>query len=199
MDSMASLSKHGFPTRLVHIGLALTIIANLAISLVMEEPHRDQAGDLFFQLHRFVGIAAFFLSVAFWLVIFLRKRGTALGLIFPWFSSARLRALKADIKAHFNAALKFRLPAFEQDGALSSAVHGLGLLLMTLMALTGAIFGISMQLNSTDATFVRTAIEMHEIFANLVWAYLIAHLLMAILHQYLSHMNISEMWSLRRK
>lgn len=67
-------------------------------------------------------------------------------------------------------------------------MHGLGLLLVTLMAASG----FTWWLGATGA------VGPHKLFANLVWVYLIAHTGLAVVHHLRRDASLAEMWSLRR-
>lgn len=189
--------RHSSATRLFHAALAGTIVVQLGTSLAMPGPD-ETAGAWMFQLHQYSGLVAAALAFAFWLTILFRRDGTSFGAMMPWFSASRLRILFADVRVHLGAMARLRLPPFEPDSALSSAVHGLGLLLMTVMAGTGlafyAIVGLGFHSSEPDGMFVMQA---HFLFANLVWVYLIAHAGLAILHQVLGHPSLTRMWAIK--
>jgi cytochrome b561 len=69
----------------------------------------------------------------------------------------------------------------------------LGLSLISLMAASGTIW-----FWLPPAAPARTVMEIHRLFANLTWAYLIAHAGLAMLHHLLRQASLTEMWSLRR-
>ena len=69
---------------------------------------------------------------------------------------------------------------------------GWELLLMTLMAASGAVWFLL-----TPAAPASVAMEVHQLFANLAWAYLIAHAGLAVLHHLRREASLTEMWSLR--
>jgi len=191
-------TRHSLATRLLHAGLALAIVTQLLTSLQMRGPDDVQAGDILFQVHRYSGLAATVLAFGLWLTILLRSRGTDFGALLPWFSGWRLAALGRDIKAHA-AALKLRLPTHDPQAALPSAIHGLGLVLISAMAASGAVyFGqVAFGLHSAEPEGM-VAMTVHLALANLVWAYLIAHAGLALLHHLLRSMRLSTMWSFGR-
>jgi len=192
----ATAPEFGLATRLVHAGLALSIIIQLLTSLIMEGPRGSAPGDGFFTVHKYAGYVALAFSLLFWLVSLLRRRGTELGALFPWLSAQRLRAVLADIGAHVSAGLKGRLPVHDGTTPLASAVHGLGLALMTLMAVTGTIYGVEVGMGWHAADpHGMLVITIHRMFANLVWAYLIGHAVMGLLHHLLRVGSLSRMWS----
>ncbi len=195
----ATVARHSRATRLFHAGLALAILTQLFTSLAMEGPDEEQLGDLLFQVHRYSGLIATTLALGLWLVIVLRARGTALGALIPWFSAGRLAALWQDTKVHIRAGRKLQLPEHNPEAALPSAVHGLGLLLISAMGLSGAVyFGqVALGLHSAEPDGM-LAMTIHLTLANLVWAYLIAHAGLAALQHLLKSMSLSTMWSLGR-
>ncbi|MEM5474428.1 cytochrome b/b6 domain-containing protein [Hoeflea sp. AS60] len=189
---------HSRSTRLSHMVLAATIVTQLISSLIMVPPLDGNAADIAFTIHQYSGVLAFLFALLFWGIIMARKKGTSLTSLIPWFSAERLRLLKGDILEHFAALKSFKLPDYKDDKPLASAVHGLGLLLMTGMAATGVAFAIAMQLGRGEETnWVANDLLLHVTFANLVWAYLIGHAGLAILHHFTSKASLSEMWSFR--
>lgn len=190
--------KHGWQTRLFHAALALSIIVQLATSQFMIHPGRGREGDLLFEVHEYSGLLAFVLALALFLRIAIRPRGTAFGQLFPWFSGSRLKALASDFGRHVRAAARFKLPPYDPEGAFPSAIHGLGLLLMGLMATTGTIYWLAGKLGAGQSPIVGTAMGLHETFSSLVWVYVIGHALLALVHHYTDHLSLTEMWSLKR-
>ncbi len=192
-------TRHNRATRLLHAGLALAIVTQLLTSLQMHGPDDVQAGDILFQVHRYSGLLATVLAFGFWLTILLRSRGTELGALIPWFSGRRLATLWRDIKIHAGAMLKLRLPAHDPEAAFPSAVHGLGLVLILAMAASGAVYfvQVALGLHSAEPDGM-LAMTVHLALANLVWAYLIAHAGLAVLHHLLRSMRLSTMWSFGR-
>ena len=192
-------TRHNRATRLLHAGLALAIMTQLLTSLAMHGPDDVQAGDILFQVHRYSGLTATVLAFTFWVTILLRSRGTELGALIPWFSRRRLVALWQDVKVHAGAAVKLRLPEHDPEAALPSAIHGLGLVLISAMAASGAVYfvQVTLGLHSAEPDGM-LAMTVHLTLANLVWAYLIAHAGLAVLHHLLRSMRLSTMWSLGR-
>ena len=192
-------ARHNRATRLLHAGLALAVLTQLGTSLAMHGPDDVQAGDILFQVHRYAGLAATLLAFGLWLTIVLRSRGTAIGALIPWFSGRRLAALWQDTKVHAGAAVKLRLPDHDPQAALPSAVHGLGLLLISAMAASGTVYFVQVALGLHAAEpDGMIAMTIHLALANLVWAYLIAHAGLAVLHHLLRSMRLSTMWSVGR-
>lgn len=173
--------RHSSTTRLLHAGLALTVTAQLLTSQVFVPPQSGPE-NVWFEVHEYSGLATFALAFLFWLNLAARRRGTPVGLLFPWFSAVRLAELRDDTAAHVKAATRLTLPPYRVDAALPSAVHGLGILLVAAMASLGAIwFGLS-AVGAGETPLANLAIETHVLLGNLVWAYVVGHVALAILH-----------------
>ena len=105
-------TKHSHTTRIVHAGLAIAIITQLTTSLVMVKPG-DGPENVWFEVHEYLGLTAFALAFAFWLTLFFREQGSQPGLLFPWFSGARRKALAEDVKRHVRDLTRFKLTPYE--------------------------------------------------------------------------------------
>ncbi len=188
-------STYGLPTRLLHGGLAITIVVQLVSSLTMDA---EGGGNSVFKVHQVSGTIAFGLVLLFWLLGLIRRRGTPIARLVPWFS-ARLRAeLWQDLGAHVRALLRLRLPEPQGGGAdepLASAVHGLGLFLMTAMGGSGFLYLLVNTGDPRAGGLVGLAMTVHTTLANLAWAYLIGHAGTAML-QTLAGRSMRRMWSL---
>jgi Prokaryotic cytochrome b561 len=188
-------NTHSGTTRLIHAGLAGAVIVQLASSQIMNP---DGAGNTAFVVHQYAGLAAFGFVIAFWVNSMARRLGTPLGLMIPWLSGARLRALGGDVMRHLSALTRLRLPPHDGAQPLASAVHGLGLLLMTAMAASGVVYYF-LNTGDPDAGGVTgLTMTVHRALATLVWIYLIGHAAMAVLAHLGGLLPLGRMWSLRR-
>ncbi|MGB3146225.1 MAG: cytochrome b/b6 domain-containing protein [Paracoccaceae bacterium] len=190
--------KHSFATRLAHIGLALAVLTQLGSSLLMEPAEDGHAGNIFFGLHEYGGLAAFVFVLGFWMAATFRQRGTERGLLLPWLSAARRAEVWSDAKAQLLSLSHLQKPAYDAHSPLASAVHGLGLLLMTAMALSGTIYYFINTGDPDAGGLVGLVMLIHGGLANLVWAYLIGHGALALVRHFTRDLPLGEMWSLRR-
>jgi cytochrome b561 len=190
-------SKFSLPTRLFHAGLASAIVLQLASSQLMQVPRGDRAANWAFQVHSYSGMAALGLALLLWAVVMTRIGGTDAGALVPWFSATRRAALFADIKAHWADLKKRQLPAYNEQSPFASAIHGLGLLLMTAMATTGTIYFIAGQIGLGDNALLHLLMDAHGAGGSLVWIYLIGHAGLATIHHFKNDMSLREMWSIR--
>lgn len=192
---MLQHQKHTLATRVVHTGLALAILTQLLTSLIFVAPAPDATGNVWFEVHAYGGLTALCFVSLFWLVIVIRRLGTGLGLLFPWFSKSRLTALWTDIRSHLIAIRQHRLPAYETHSPLASAVHGLGLLLVTTMASSGALYYFINTGDPDAGGTVGITMFVHKNLGGVVWVYLIGHAGLAVIYHFTSSLSLSNMWS----
>ena len=88
-----------------------------------------------------------------------------------------------------------RLPVPVVESPLASATHGLGLLMATVMAVTGAVVYFQMGVDGGMTDLGHQALAIHRPAANLMWAYLIGHASIALLHQMSGHQVLQRMFS----
>jgi cytochrome b561 len=182
-------------TRILHAALAVAIVHQLVTSLFMERPRPGgSSGNFAFEFHEAVGLASLGLLALFWLWTVVRRGETQPGALFPWLSAERRRRVFADIRSIVGGLVRRRFPPLASEMPLASAVHGLGLLVATAMATTGAIVYATMGADGSLPTGGKFSLELHEVFANLMWAYLIGHAGMAVLHDMAGHRVLGRMF-----
>lgn len=174
-------------TRLLHATIALAVIAQLVGIGLAEPPRAGTPGSLMFSVHQFVGLGTLGVLLAFWLWTLLRRREYGFTALVPWFSRSRRTAVVADLREHFAALRQLRLPQPGSETPLASSIHGLGLIIATTMAATGAIVFAGMAPDGTLPAWADAALAVHKAAANLMWAYLIGHPAVALLHEAMGH------------
>jgi cytochrome b561 len=123
----------------------------------------------------------------------IRRQGTSLGLLFPWFSRERLVGLLEDMVLHVRYAARLSLPEPEHSLALSSAVQGVGLVLALVIAATGTIGYFDWTAGTSMTGLAGAAFEVHGTLANVMWGYLVVHVGAALLHELLGHRMLYQM------
>ncbi|ASJ75824.1 cytochrome b/b6 domain-containing protein [Granulosicoccus antarcticus] len=192
-----NIETHNRATRLLHAILAISIVTQLGSSLLMVAPLRNHTPDLFFEIHEYSGLAALALSIAFWITILIRRSGTPVAKILPWFSPLTRQLLWQDARQHFQTLRGKRLPSYQSDAPLACAIHGLGLLLILAMAITGGLFYLALLLGTPDAAWAGLDLDMHKLLASMAWTYLIAHAGVAVLYRYVGQLDLGCMWSFK--
>jgi cytochrome b561 len=166
-------------TRVIHLLLLLVVLHQLIGSEFMRLPVPGDPPGWTLSLHEDLGLVNLAIVAAFWAWTLVRSGETRLGRLLPWLSLARLREVMADLSAQLRRLAQGR-PPDDADGALASAIHGLGLLAVTAMAVTGGIYFFT-----TGTPVARPVLSLHKLIANLVWIYLFAHAGLAVLHHLL--------------
>ncbi|MGB3243058.1 MAG: cytochrome b/b6 domain-containing protein [Sulfitobacter sp.] len=189
--------NHNRTTRLVHAGLALAIIMQLLSAQFMQVPRDDRLGNTAFEVHEYSGMLALGLAVLFWLTAIRRTVGTDAAALLPWFNAGRRHALRQDLLRFWQDLKRLKLPAHRDASPLVSGIHGLGLLLVTGMALSGTIYAISGLVGGQKNGAVHLMMDVHGAAGNLVWAYLIGHAGMAVIYHFKSSFDLRDMWSFR--
>jgi cytochrome b561 len=180
-------------TRVLHLALLLSVVGQLLTSLIMERPLPGEDPDWPYALHEQVGLVGLGVLMLFWLWTLMRdERETPLQRLFPWFSSEPLSEVVADIRAIVRAVARLRAPPLHLN-ALSSAVHGLGLLLATFLAMSGAAWFALF----TGTPYGRMVLTAHKLAGSVMWAYLIAHASAAVLHHALGDRIFARMFWVR--
>ena len=166
-------------TRLLHLAVLLTVVDQLLTSLIMERPLPGEDPTWPFALHERAGVFGLGFLLLFWMWTLIRDaRETRLSQLLPWFSTDGLAALASDLRAVLRALARGKAPPLRLD-ALSSAVHGLGLLCATFLAASGAAWLYFF----TGTPYGRMALMAHKQAGNVMWAYLIAHAVAALAHE----------------
>jgi len=183
--------------------LALTVIVQLTCSLFMEVTRVGRIladpGYTLFEIHRWSGISAVALVLFHWLWGLAGHVTSGWGHLFPWFSSTQRKKLLSDFKA---------LPAWIRGGfpdqrtqtlPLAGAVHGLGLLAVSGMALSGTIIFFGIGPDNSMSPFIIVVMGFHAFIANFMWGYIVGHSGMAIYHQWRGSPLITDMFNLVKK
>ena len=187
-------SNWSLPTRLLHIGMVATVSAQLALSLVMEPPDEENISALAsaaFEGHEVIGMAALAIVLAHWLWTLFNYADGGLGHLFPWFGEAR-----AEVVREAKALLGGALPKGGVRGGLPGFIHGLGLLIVTGMAITGGILFFIMPESGEFTGVVELVAESHEVIATLVWLYWGGHGATALIHHFQGDSVLKDMFRL---
>ena len=187
--------KWSIQTRWLHVGMALTVSLQLAISLIMEAPDEESASQLAraaFEAHEAVGMAALLIVLAHWIWSLSSQVDGGLARLFPWSGSGWV-----EVKTDIGQVMKGQLPEGGSRGGLPGFVHGLGFLAVTGMVLTGAVlFFIFPETGKPNAT-VEFFAGIHEFIATFVWIYWGGHIALGVLHKKLGHSTVQDMFSFK--
>jgi cytochrome b561 len=193
--------KYDRVIRWLHASLALSIVTQLLSSLVMQIPRPGKVmvitalGSETFQVHRLMGIIVLIILFIHWGWTLGGHLPDGLAHLFPWNSKERLKKVMEDL----HLMIRLQIRKFPKNSSFAGAVHGLGLIVAGLMALTGALLYFGISPTGAMSSSVRIIKKVHQFTANLMWVYIIGHVSMGILHQWIGHRALSEMFNLIRK
>ena len=188
----ADTVKRSNLTRLLHLVLLIAVVHQLLNSEFMQRPEPGDAPSLLYLMHEYIGLASFGVVLAFWVWTLARRGETRLSALFPWLFPVRMREIFTEITGA--AGMLHDIELFERvSGILAGAVHGLGLLVVTGMAVTGTVYYFAV-----GTPLAHQALGLHRLTANLMWAYLIGHGAMAVLHHLLGSDVLVRMFWIRR-
>ncbi|HID37405.1 MAG TPA: cytochrome b/b6 domain-containing protein [Ghiorsea sp.] len=189
-------------TRLLHWGFALLIPLQLLSEELMKRPKpgriRTESQAFFFDMHEWVGMLALTL-VLMRLTWALMSKEASWSRLFPYFSSESRQLLPSRLKDEMAGWLKGKFAETGQQSPVSGIVHGLGILLVLALGITGAVMLYGMEESGAMLGLVHLAKETHEFLGELLWIYIIAHVGMAILHTLLGHPVLRRMFFFKDK
>ena len=182
-------------TRVLHLFMLLVVLHQLFGSLIIERPLMGAPPAWPYWMHEYVGVVGVGAIALFWLWTLARgPRETRLSLLFPWFGAKGWSGLAADLRSLFGDLAALRMPNLHLDN-LASAVHGLGLLTATVMVGSGA----SWYFLARESVIRRPMMATHHLVANLMWAYVIAHVSLAVIHRLLGDDLFARMFWTRHR
>ncbi|MDO9372381.1 MAG: cytochrome b/b6 domain-containing protein [Gammaproteobacteria bacterium] len=189
--------RWGRTTRFLHMGLALIVSLQLLNSLVMEAPEPDHPLSgleaLLFHSHAWLGMTALAVVLLHWAWSLWGAGGIGMRHLFPWRAAERTA-----IAQELRGLLTLRLPPGGPTGKLSGLIHGLGILAVTGAALTGAVLFFALPENGQTNLVTGAAKEAHELISTFVWTYWIGHVMMGLLHHFVTRdTTLRDMLNLR--
>ncbi len=185
-------------TRILHLCVAGGVAAQMVTSLLLIHPKPGRLPNAWYEAHEIVGITLAILLTAYWAWVIRRSMVRNEGLaLFPWFSGRALTKLRDDAGRTARSLAHRKLPPADEASPLAAAIQGLGLLAALFLALTGTTLALGTGPDGGLAPAIRPLKELHEAVGPLMWAYLVAHPLLGLLHQIAGHRSLSRMFSLR--
>jgi cytochrome b len=177
---MAAGFRYDAGTRLIHLLLAIFVIAALASGEFAGDYRR--AVHTGFDIHRWTGIAA---ALALALRLVWGIAGPAAVRFVRWLpvTLSRLRVCAQDLAG----LARLRLPVHEGHAGLSALVQALGLAVFAWMAVTGSILWFNLTPGARAVGWLHTVKELHEGGEPLAIAYLVAHVGAVLVHSAAGH------------
>ena len=184
------------PTKFLHIGLVLTVTAQLFTSLAMDEPDDfgSGIGKALYEMHEIIGLTALAIVVLHWIWSLANYADGGFKHLFPWGKGERKQVVE-DIKG----LARFKMPDGGIRGGLPGLIHGLGLLAVTAAAMSGGMYFLLAPEYGSPGFLAEGFEELHEGMATLVWVYWVTHGSIALLHHVSGHDTVKRMFSFTRE
>jgi len=193
--------RYDFFTKLLHWGIAASIVVQMFSSLLMEEPEHDEVRGAIeasmFEVHEWVGLATFAFLLLRWLWGLSGHVTGGWQHLFPWISAAGRKELMEDIRREVPLWFKGDIPDPSEGDAVAKTFHGFGIAVGTIMAATGLIMFLGIEEGKELTGILHDIEEVHEVFSNLMWLFLAGHFFMAVFHQIRGHDVLGKMFLLR--
>lgn len=186
-------------TRLLHLLIAAGITIQMLLTLVMVHPKPGREANVFFEVHEILGVGLLGALVVHWLWSFVRRGPVPVAQLFPWFSGERLQAVKDDAASYLRHLTDLSLPSAEEPSPLAGAIQGIGLVVATLLAITGTVILVYAVPGQKMVGWLHDVKEVHEALGPLMWGYLALHVGAGMLHQAAGHGVIGPMINPLRK
>jgi cytochrome b561 len=194
-----SQTKHTYKTRLLHSMIAVLITVQLYTIYALDNRFFTKPIRSFlFSVHTYSGIVAFCTLLLFWIVIITRRQGTSFKELFPWVSISALKNLFDDCVYYLKSLCHFKIPEHRTPAPLASAIHGLGIIIMSIMAITGVHRYIVYQFAITKTPLIKAITSLHGVFGDYAWIYLGVHASIALINHIAKKQKLSAMWSFKK-
>jgi len=201
---------YGKPIRILHALLAVSVLIQIAIGELMDVPgegeqpghaflqmplafaHEGHAGvvteeTLGFEVHEYLGLFIVALIVMRLILAFTTVPGGAWRSLFPYLSNAGRKTLIEESKAQFAGWKQARLAPPEEGETVARSVHGLIILSIVLMSITGVVLYFGWNEHGHQTALIDLFGETHEVVVGVLEGLLGAHVLAVILHYRQGH------------
>jgi len=183
-------------TRVLHYFMIFCVLYQLISAEFMRvlEPGKMEGFDtILFTLHMMVfGWGAFLIASVY--VVILHDDKDGWGRIVPWFTVRHRRAFFKEVRHDIVSTFRGKFPLPEEQGALSGAVHGIGILLVLALGFTGAWVMLGVRSDGTMRADTLLVLDFHANFAKLLWIFLAGHVAMFLFHIVTGHRTILDIF-----
>jgi len=211
-ENKAEDQGYAKPIRIFHSIFALCILTQLAVGQLMDVPevkaghdkasiswvmpavahesHQDAGPvkeSLGFEVHEYLGLFIAALVVIRILLAMTNLPGANWRHLFPWLFAAGRKQLGDEIKLQMAGWKTLKLAPPEDGEAVARSVHGLIILSVIIMGVTGTLLFFGWSITAPQTGTVELIASIHETVVSGLEALLVAHVLAVILHQSQGH------------
>lgn len=163
--------------------------------MIIPEPGKVVVlGTRIFYIHIwFSGWVVFVLAAVY--AMLMTDDPDGLGMLVPWFSAKRRKAFFKAVRVEIPGMFRGRLAPLEPKSPLAGGIHGLSIMALLGLGLTGSYVQLGVRSDGSMAADMLLFLEIHQWFAVFVWIFLAGHIFMVIYHLAVGHEGIREMFS----
>jgi len=188
--------RHDRTIRIMHIFIILTVFTQLLTELFMQVPKPGESMDkltgLIFSAHEIMGMVVLIIMIIYLMIVGDNEQHR--NRLFPWLLPEGRTGLITEFKRDVPGWFKGTLAKPEDAHLIAGSVHGLGVILVFLLGLTGCIIYLGMKHDGSMPPAIKSIRELHELLGTLLWIFIIGHLLMAAAHQFKGHRVLQGMF-----
>ncbi len=166
------------PIGFAHWGISLCVVGSIISSLFVDVT--NPSNELPIIIHVRIGYGVTFFLLCQWFFLSLRRYHFVREHVFPYHAEGR-KCISADLRL----LMQGKLPPTGCRSGASGLVEGLGILLITWMALTGLIFHFGAVYDVDKTNLMLLIRNIHNFSSYFVWAFVIGHGGMAVLHRFI--------------
>ena len=168
-------------TGILHVLLALAVVHQLATSLFFD-PRQYSFGITLRWTHDRVGLATGVLLGLFWVWTIIRHNRPGFFDFFLWFFPRRLKRVGMEAWDLSSRIMRAKAIPDGHHRQLAAAIQGIGLIVASILALSGAYLHFYARPTLVPPSDIRQALTIHLAAADLMWLFLIGHGTMATVH-----------------
>ncbi len=192
--------RFNLAARSLHLLMVITVLFQLFSSLWMQVPEPGKLNH--WEQHLFYWHALFFgwlaLMVGFIYFFVVRTDPETWAQFFPWLVKERRAAFFNALKTEIPDLFRGKLAPAEPKSPLAGAVHGLGMLLLIGLGLTGLYVMQGVRSDGTMSSDVLIFLDLHAALGVMIWAFLGAHIFMTVYHLLLGHRELFDIFKFGR-
>jgi len=193
-----SLMTYDRSTRILHFGIVITILLQLLgeqfIGLPEPGQVRQPFDTLFIGIHEGIGSIALVLVCAYLVITLDQAAGRTK--LFPWATKDGRASVWSEICRDVPGWLHGQIPLPRTGNQISGSVHGAGIILASILGLSGTLLFIGMGPHGEMTPDIKAVWKAHSIMATMMWIFIIGHGGMAIAHEAMGHGIIRAMFRL---
>ncbi len=187
-------------TKIIHLIIVITVTLQILSQYWMFVPTPDKQPPVqwaawLYVIHLCIGMVVLcFVAVRLMMIMEEEEYSKRL---YPWFDKASFIKLWSQLRAVSVTAGKES--QVEEDNRIAAVVHGLGLLVLLALGVTGVLFFLGLAPNGYMDAMTAFLRSTHEVLAILLFLFLAGHIGMTIRHRINGNQAAQDMFTIEEK